>query len=148
MSKLIVGVKGTGKTKALVDEINKAANESHGSVVCVEYNLFSPSAPRALFRSPPCPAAQTLADAGDYGVNDADKLYGFVCGILAGNYDVTELFIDSALKICGEDVAAFERFFLALNEITEKNNIHCVMTASLPAEDVPASLASFIRDAH
>ena len=37
MIKLIVGVKGTGKTKALVDEINKAANESHGSVVCVEY---------------------------------------------------------------------------------------------------------------
>ena len=52
------------------------------------------------------------------------------------------------LKICGDDVAAFERFFLALNEITEKNNIHCVMTASLPTEDVPASLASFIRDAH
>ncbi|MFR5864821.1 MAG: hypothetical protein ACI3ZE_08015 [Candidatus Woodwardiibium sp.] len=139
MIKLIVGVKGTGKTKALVDEINKAANESHGSVVCVEYKRKLTYDINYRVR---------LADAGDYGVNDADKLYGFVCGILAGNYDVTELFIDSALKICGDDVAAFERFFLALNEITEKNNIHCVMTASLPAEDVPASLASFIRDAH
>ena len=129
----------SGKTKALVDEINKAANESHGSVVCVEYKRKLTYDINYRVR---------LADAGDYGVNDADKLYGFVCGILAGNYDVTELFIDSALKICGDDVAAFERFFLALNEITEKNNIHCVMTASLPAEDVPASLASFIRDAH
>ena len=123
MIKLIVGVKGTGKTKALVDEINKAANESHGAVVCVEYKRKLTYDINYRVR---------LADAGDYGVNDADKLYGFVCGILAGNYDVT----------------AFERFFLALNEITEKNNIHCVMTASLPAEDVPASLASFIRDAH
>lgn len=80
-------------------------------------------------------------------MNDADKLYGFVCGILA------ELRRDRAVhrqraENRGDDVAAFERFFLALNEITEKNNIHCVMTASLPAEDVPASLASFIRDAH
>ena len=89
MIKLIVGVKGTGKTKALVDEINKAANESHGSVVCVEYKRKLTYDINYRVR---------LADAGDYGVNDADKLYGFVCGILAGNYDVTELFIDSALS--------------------------------------------------
>ena len=139
MVRVIMGVKGTGKTKQMIDLINTAVQNEHGNVVCIERG------PKLTYD---INYRVRLADAGDYGVNDADKLYGFVCGILAGNYDVTELFIDSALKICGDDVAAFERFFLALNEITEKNNIHCVMTASLPAEDVPASLASFIRDAH
>ena len=75
MIKLIVGVKGTGKTKALVDEINKAANESHGSVVCVEYKRKLTYDINYRVR---------LADAGDYDVFGADKLYGFICGILAG----------------------------------------------------------------
>ena len=139
MIKLIVGVKGTGKTKNLVDEINKAANESHGAVVCVEYNRKLTYDINYRVR---------LVDAADYGIDNAEKLYGYVCGILAGNYDVTELFVYSALKICGNNIPEFEKFILRLNEITEKNNVHCVMTASLPAEQVPASLTVFVRDTH
>lgn len=139
MVQLIVGVKGTGKTKALINEVNKVAKESHGAVVCVEYG-------RKLTYDIKYQAR--LVDAKDYGVNNADSLYGFVCGVLAANYDVTELFIDSALKICQDDVADFESFILKTDSITRKNNIDCIITASIEPEKVPASIANLIRDTH
>ena len=136
---LIVGVKGTGKTKALIEEVNKASRESSGSVVCIEYG-------RKLTFDIKYQAR--LIDALDYEVNDAEKLYGFVCGILAGNYDVTQLFIDSALKICGDDIPSFETFILKTAAIAKKNNIECIITASVSPELLPASLKEYIREAH
>lgn len=137
MVQLIVGVKGTGKTKALVNEVNRAARSSHGAVVCVEFG-------RKLTFDIKYQAR--LVDAKDYGINDASSLYGFICGILAANYDVTELFIDSALKICGDDISAFEDFILKTDSITRKNNISCVITASIAPESVPNSIAGLIRE--
>ncbi len=137
MVQLIVGLKGTGKTKALIDEVNNAAKESHGAVVCVEYG-------RKLTYDIQYKAR--LVDAKDYGINNATSLYGFICGILAGNYDVTELFIDSALKICQDDIKAFEKFVLDIDAITSKNNISCLITASIAPENVPASINKFIKE--
>ena len=134
---LIVGLKGTGKTKALIDEVNKAAESSHGAVVCIEYG-------RKLTYNIQYQAR--LVDAKDYDVNDASKLYGFVCGILAANYDVSELFIDSALKICQDDIASFEEFILNTDKITRKNNITCLITASIAPEKLPASIAGLVKE--
>ncbi|HAN22124.1 MAG: hypothetical protein A2Y15_01505 [Clostridiales bacterium GWF2_36_10] len=139
MVQLIVGVKGAGKTKALIAEVNRAARESHGAVVCIEYG-------RKLTYDIQYQAR--LVDAKDYDVNDASSLYGFVCGILAANYDVTELFIDSALKICQDDIASFEEFILKLDKITGKNNINCIITASVSPENVPATITSLIRESN
>lgn len=137
MVQLIVGVKGTGKTKALINEVNRAAKESHGAVVCVEYG-------RKLTYDIQYQAR--LVDAKDYAINNASALYGFVCGILAANYDVTELFIDSGLKICQDDITAFEEFILKTDKITGKNNIKCIITASIAPENIPSSIASLIRE--
>ncbi|PKM63090.1 MAG: hypothetical protein CVU97_02050 [Firmicutes bacterium HGW-Firmicutes-21] len=139
MVQLIVGLKGTGKTKALINEVNRAAKESHGAVVCVEYG-------RKLTYDIKYQAR--LVDAKDYEVNDSSTLYGFICGILAANYDVTELFIDSALKICQENVDDFEDFILKTDSITKKNNINCIITASIELERVPATITNLIRETH
>ena len=133
---LIVGVKGTGKTKALIDEVNKASNETDGVVICIEYG-------RKLTFDIQYHAR--LVDAKEYGVCNADTLYGFVCGMLACNYDITEIFIDSALKICGDDVQAFENFVVSLDKVISAHNIECVITASVEAEKLSAKTASFIR---
>lgn len=133
---LIVGVKGTGKTKAIIEEVNKASKETKGVVICIEYGrkLNYDISSRAR-----------LVDAQEYGIDTAEKLYGFVCGMVAGNYDITELFIDSALKICGDDVAAFEEFVVNANQIADTYKISVVLTASIDAADLTEKTAAFIR---
>lgn len=138
MIKLIIGLKGTGKTKALIDEVNKASRESNGAVICVEYG-------RKLNYEIKYQAR--LIDAKDYKIKDSTALYGFICGILAGNYDVTELFIDSALKICGDDVEGFEKFMLALNDVLKAGTINCLITSSISEENLPESLKTFVTAA-
>ena len=107
MINLIVGVKGTGKTKRLIDDVNRAVSASHGVVVCVEYGKKLTYDVKYQVR---------LIDAKDYNIKDGKRLYGFICGILAGNYDVTELFIDSALKICQDD------YFVAYKAVNNRGN--------------------------
>ncbi len=134
---LIVGVKGTGKTKALIEEVNKASTVSNGTVICIEYGrkLTFDIAHRVR-----------LVDAKEYGVNDSEKLFGFVCGMLAGNYDITDIFIDSALKICNDDAKAFEEFFLNVAKITKEHNIECVITASADPEIFSPEVKQYIRN--
>ena len=133
---LIVGVKGTGKTKALIDEVNKAARETDGVVICVEYG-------RKLTFDIKYHAR--LVDAKEYGIDSAETLYGFVCGMLACNYDITEIFIDSALKICGNDINEFEDFVVKFDRVLASHNIECVMTASIEAEKLSEKTSRFIR---
>ena len=133
---LIVGLKGTGKTKTLIDAVNAASKETNGVVICIECG-------RKLTFDIKYHAR--LVDTQEYGVDDADKLYGFVCGMLAGNYDITELFIDSALKICGDDVAAFEDFVCKVEKITSAHKIECVIVASVAPEALTEKTSCFIK---
>ncbi len=133
---LIVGLKGTGKTKTLIEEVNKASNETKGVVICIEYGRKLNNDVNTRAR---------LVDALEYGVDTADKLYGFLCGMVACNYDITEIFIDSALKICGDDIAAFEEFVVKADKIASTYKIDCVVTASTEASSLTDKTASYIR---
>ncbi len=132
---LIVGVKGTGKTKTLIEEVNKASKETSGVVICIEYG-------RKLTFDIKYHAR--LVDAMEYGVDSADKLYGFVCGMLAGNYDITELFIDSALKICGDDIPSFEDFVEKVAKVTD-GKVECVVVASTDPSALTEKTTGYIR---
>ena len=90
MIKLLIGGKGSGKTKALIELANKAVEESKGSVVCVEKG----DALRLNVTS-----RARLISAEDYAICGADAFYGFIAGILSSNYDITDLFIDSSMKV-------------------------------------------------
>lgn len=133
---LIVGLKGTGKTKTLIEAVNEASKETNGVVICIECG-------RKLTFDIKYHAR--LVDTQEYGIDDAEKLYGFVCGMLAGNYDITELFIDSALKICGDDVAAFEEFVCKVEKITSAHKIECVIVASVAPEALSEKTACYIK---
>ncbi len=135
MLKLMIGVKGTGKTKTLISLVNTAVENLHGDVVCIEKGTKLRYDVKYQAR---------LIDTNEYFVTDAQSLYGFVAGILASNHDVTDLFIDSALKICNNDVASFETFIEAVNELSEKLNIKVVMTSSIPAEDASEIMKKYI----
>ena len=135
MIKLIVGVKGTGKTKQLIELVSQALNTTNGDVVCIEKGDKLRFDVNYRCR---------LVDTEAFGVTDAASLYGFVAGILASNHDVTDVFIDSALKICQEDTAAFDEFLKKADGIAEKNDAKLVITASIPAENVTETMKQYI----
>ena len=126
MLKLIIGVKGTGKTKALINLVNTAADTSNGDVVCIEKGVKLRYDVKYRVR---------LIDTEEYFVSDAQSLYGFVAGIFASNHDVTDLFIDSALKICGNDAAAFDVFVEEVAALADKLGVKITMTSSIPVEE-------------
>jgi len=135
MLKLIIGVKGTGKTKALINMVNSAVENSHGNVVCIEKGDKLTYDVKHQAR---------LIDTKQYFISDAQSLYGFVAGIFASNHDVTDLFIDSALKICGNDNAAFDKFVEEVNALVEKLDINVVMTSSIPVEEASETVKKYL----
>lgn len=133
MIKCFIGSKGSGKTKTLIELTNKAAESTNGSVVCIEKG--DKLKHEITYKA-------RLIDTDYYGVGDAASLYGFVAGILASNSDITDLFIDSALKICGNDVPAFEAILPKVAAIAEDVNL--VMTLSIAVEECPDSIKAYV----
>ena len=131
MLKLFIGVKGSGKTKSLIDLVNKAVEASEGSVVCIEKGIKLRYDVNYRCR---------LINVDEYFVFDAGALYGFIAGILASNHDVTHVFVDSALRICD----AFEKLLLSLDELSDSHKVDIVMTSSLPVEDADDIIKRYI----
>ena len=135
MIKIFAGLKGSGKTKNLIELVNAAQEATSGCVVCIEKGTKLIHEINNKTR---------LVDISEYSVDTAEKLYGFVCGALSANFDITDLFIDSALKICAEDLAGLEKFALAVKPILEARNVNFTMTISVEVEKVPASLKEYL----
>ena len=132
MIKLFIGGKGSGKTKTLIELTNNAAQTSNGSVVCIEKG--DKLKHEITYKA-------RLIDTDDYNIVDADALYGFIAGILASNSDITDIFVDSSLKICGGDLAAFEAMLPKLEKIS--GDVNVVMSASVAVEEAPDGVKKY-----
>ena len=132
MIKLFIGSKGSGKTKTLIDLANNATAASNGSVVCIEKGdkLTHDITYKAR-----------LIDSDEYGVGTADTLYGFVAGVLASNSDITDIFVDGTLKICGGDVLALEAMLKNAEKIAKDVNL--VMTVSIAVDECPEGIKAY-----
>ena len=133
MLKLIVGTKGSGKTKTMIEMIDKATKTTSGNIVVIE---------KCMKLTTEINHAARLVDVDEYGVVGADMLYGFVAGVLAGNYDITELFIDGILRIIDHDMDAAVKVLNAIDKIT--SNIEVVVTVSADAAGLPEELKKFV----
>jgi hypothetical protein len=127
MVTLIVGKKGSGKTKKLVDAANAAAATASGSVVVIE--------PKTKLTLEIKHEAR-LISLEDYAVKGAEELYGFVAGICAGNYDVQEIFVDSVMRILneGDDLTAF---FGKIEKLANQAETKVTFSVSLAEEEIP-----------
>lgn len=135
MLKLIIGVKGTGKTKTLINMVNTAVENSKGDVVCIEKGVKLRYDIKYRAR---------LIDTDEYYICDAQSLYGFLAGIFASNHDVTDLFIDSALKICKNDTAEFDVFLSEVEKLVDRAGVNVVITSSIPAEEASDTVKKFL----
>ena len=127
MVRVIMGVKGTGKTKQMIDLINTAVKSESGSVVCIE---------RGTKLTYDIPHAVRLVESKDYAISNFDVMRGFISGLHAGNYDITHVFIESLSKIVGSDPEnpRVEQFLDWLNEFGESNGIKFTVTISADTE--------------
>ena len=122
MVRLIMGVKGSGKTKQLIELINNSAKDEPGNVVCIEANRNMTYDIHYHIR---------LIDADEYKLNSYEMFRGFISGLCAGNYDISHVFIDNLCKTVGREVDKDTELFLDwLDVFGEKNNIKFTVTIS------------------
>ena len=132
MIHVIMGLKGSGKTKKLIDSINEAVNAAQGDVVCIEYGKKLTYDVNYRVR---------LVDSKEYGINNLDMLKGFLSGLHAGNFDITNVYIDNLYKTIGNDRAAGEAFILWCAQFAEINNMNITVTVS----DDPAGASEEVK---
>jgi len=141
MIKLIVGSKGSGKTKKLIQMVNDASKQSKGNVVCIERGDSLKFDLSHNIR---------LIDIKEYGVKGLDTYYGFFAGLLAGNYDITEIFGDATFKIlCGKDLKDGELladFIEKLNSLAGNSSTAIVLTVSCEVSELPERIHKFIAE--
>ena len=132
MIHVIMGLKGSGKTKKLIDSIHAAVEQASGDVVCIEYG-------KKLTYDISYKAR--LVDSKEYGINSVEMLKGFLSGLHAGNFDITHVFIDNLYKTIGSDLAAAEGFINWCATFAANNNMNITMTIS---ED-PANVSEEVK---
>jgi len=136
MISLIIGHKGSGKTKRLVEMVNLAVESSKGNVVCVEKEskLIYEVSHRAR-----------LIETDRFSLMGADALYGFLCGVCSGDHDITDMLIDGTLRIIGREQNNIERFFKNVSLLEKETDVEFVFTVSADEEELPASIFSFCK---
>ena len=135
MIRVIMGKKGSGKTKQMIDMINSAVQTEHGNVVCIEKGNKLTFDIHYQIR---------LVEASQYDIANYTALKGFVSGLYAGNYDITHIFIDSLTKIVGSECDnETEKFLDWLNNFGEKHNIKFTITISADIALATESLKAY-----
>ena len=135
MVRLIMGVKGSGKTKQLIELINNAAKDEPGNVVCIEANRNMTYDIHYHIR---------LIDAQEYRLNNYDLMRGFISGLYAGNYDITHIYVDPIFKMCGRDFEAFTQMVNRLENLQAAKEVTIVFTLSCEPEDLPYHLRDML----
>ncbi len=132
MIQVIMGLKGSGKTKRLIDAINTAVASAQGDVVCIEYGKQLTYDVNYRVR---------LVNSKEYGIDNIDKLKGLLSGLHAGNFDITNVYIDNLYKTIGTDRATGEAFILWCAEFAQANNMNITITVS----DDPAGASDAVK---
>ena len=136
MIKLIIGNKGSGKTKKLINLINEAVENSIGTVVCIE------KSPLLTYE---VTHKARLIETERFGIEGCDAFYGMVCGVIAQDHDITEIFVDATFKIVGRDYDAFAALIEKLSKVSAENEIDIVFTVSEDEDKLPAKLFDFAQ---
>ena len=136
MVSILMGLKGTGKTKRLVDMVREAVNEETGDVVCIEKE-------RKLTFDIPYQAR--LIDAGIYDIGSYEFLKGLICGVHAGNYDITHFFIDNFYKLVNDkNTDSLIKFITWLDKFSESEKISFVLSITMDPEFAPEMVKKYI----
>ncbi len=136
MIKFLAGNKGSGKTKKLIALAHDAVKVSKGNVVCVEKGDTLTYDVDHKCR---------LINIEDYGINGFDAFYGFISGLCACNYDITDVLVDSTLKIGGRDMEQFISFIKKVSPLAQQTGITFVFSVSADPSELPAEVTDIVE---
>ncbi len=136
MISIILGHKGSGKTKHLISCVNEAVENSKGNVVCVEKETKLTYDVNYRAR---------LIATDDYEVKGYAAFYGFLAGVCAGNHDITDVLVDATLRIGGRDYNELASFLEQIYELSSVNEKDFVFTISADKEELPESIFNYCK---
>lgn len=136
MISVIIGNKGAGKTKRLIDLVNDAVSKSNGNVVCVE------DEPKLTYD---ISSKARLLETTTYRISGTKAFYGFLSGICAGNYDVTDILVDATFRIIGRNYDELAGFFKDLHELSEATDVDFAFTISCEEDALPAEIFEYVQ---
>ncbi|MCH5186011.1 MAG: hypothetical protein J1F64_07795 [Oscillospiraceae bacterium] len=128
--KLLIGKKGTGKTKTIIESVNKSAELSNGNVVFISsntsrYNIDIKNTIRMI-------------DTSEFKIRTYNEFFGLICGVISSNYDITNIYVDSVFKIAVDDLTTGLYTFLErLEKVAAQNNVSIVLCLSMSESDAP-----------
>lgn len=128
MVTLLIGIKGSGKTKKLISLANEAVTKSMGNVVVIE---------KGAKLTYDVTHKARLIDTDQYHVSGYDVLFGFISGICAGNYDVTDIFVDSTFKICSDNMDDLKEFVSKIKALADNSETNVTLLISAAKENLP-----------
>lgn len=135
MLNVIFGETGSGKTKKLIDMANKAVESCKGDIVFIDdgkrymYDLIH---------------QVRFVDASEFRLDDPRMLYGFLCGVIARDFDIDMIFINDFLKLVNMELDELDELFSRLNELSEKIGVHIVADVSASPQNIPAFLNKYL----
>lgn len=134
---LIIGKKGTGKTKKLVKLAQEALHSATGHVIFIDDDKRCMSELNYKIR---------FINTKDFELCSADELFGFVSGMIAGNYDTQKIFIDGLYKITDLNDGSVETFLSKLDRLCSKNDIDAYISISTTSENLPENAKKYILE--
>ncbi|MBQ1771660.1 MAG: hypothetical protein II000_06935 [Clostridia bacterium] len=134
---VVIGEKGAGKTKKLLNHANKMAAESKGSVVFVDDdNSYMFDLATSI----------RFINASTYNIKSSKMLYGFICGIAAQDFDLEYIYIDGFKNFIHHSLSELRPFFTSLGEVAEKNNLSVILSISGSETDLPEYIKELIME--
>ena len=134
MIQLIVGDKGSGKTKTIIEMMNEAVDKTGGHIVCIEKGMKSTYNIRSEVR---------IIDVDDYNIRGYEEYFGFFMGVLAGDYDIEEVYLDGSLKIGYGDVDGLADMLDRITDVAPEN-IKVVVTVSTDLANLTEKIKKFL----
>ena len=135
MVQMIIGKKGKGKTKQLLDKVNTSIKTANGNIVYIDRSSKHMLELNNKIR---------LIDASGYGLKNSDEFIGFILGIISQDHDLEEMYLDSFLKVAKLEDADITATIKELNSISKAFNVNFILSVSLDKEELPAELAEYI----
>ena len=125
MIHIIMGLKGSGKTKKMLDDLHQTVSSAAGDVVCIEHGKTLTYDVNYRVR---------LVDAKEYGINNAELLKGFLSGLHAGNFDITHVYVDNLYRTINKPVDAgleeVDAFLAWAARFAEVNSMNLIFSIS------------------
>lgn len=135
MIHVIMGLKGSGKTKKLIEAIHGAVDNASGDVVCIEFGKKLTYDVTYKVR---------LVDSQEYGISSPEMLQGFLCGLHAGNFDITNVFIDNLYKTVGNDAIANAGLIDWMAQFAKANDMEITVTISADPASAPENIKQYL----